>query len=48
MAGDGLTTCLWFGGNGEEAVNYYLGIFKDGKLGRIGRYTEAGLARPAR
>jgi len=42
MAGDGLTTCLWFDGNGEEAVNYYLSIFKDGKLGRIGRYTEAG------
>lgn len=42
MAGAGLTTCLWFDGNGEEAVNYYLGIFKDGKLGRIGRYTEAG------
>ena len=42
MAGAGLTTCLWFDGNGEEAVNYYLSIFKDGKLGRIGRYTEAG------
>ena len=42
MAGDGLTTCLWFDGNGEEAVNYYLSIFKDGKPGRIGRYTEAG------
>jgi predicted 3-demethylubiquinone-9 3-methyltransferase (glyoxalase superfamily) len=42
MAGDGLTTCLWFDGNGEEAASYYLSIFKDGKLGRIGRYTEAG------
>jgi predicted 3-demethylubiquinone-9 3-methyltransferase (glyoxalase superfamily) len=42
MAGDGLTTCLWFDTEGEEAVNYYLSIFKDGKVGRIGRYTEAG------
>ena len=42
MAGDGLTTCLWFNTEGEEAANYYLSIFKDGKLGRIGRYTEAG------
>jgi predicted 3-demethylubiquinone-9 3-methyltransferase (glyoxalase superfamily) len=42
MAGDGLTTCLWFDTEGEEAVNYYLSIFKDGKVSRIGRYTEAG------
>ena len=42
MAGDGLTTCLFFDTEGEEAANYYLSIFKDGKLGRIGRYTEAG------
>ncbi len=42
MAGDGLTTCLWFDTEGEEAATYYLSIFKDGKLGRIGRYTEAG------
>jgi len=38
----GFTTCLWFDDNGEEAANYYVSIFKDGKLGRIGRYTEAG------
>ncbi|MGC0419375.1 VOC family protein [Embleya sp. AB8] len=36
------TTCLWFDGQAEEAANHYLSIFEDGKLGRIGRYTEAG------
>ena len=46
MAGDGLTTCLWFDTEGEEAVRYYLSIFKDSKLGRIGRYTEAGPGAP--
>lgn len=24
--------CLWFDGNGEEAVNYYMQIFKKGKV----------------
>ncbi len=42
MATDGFTTCLWFDGKAEEAANYYLSIFKDSKLGRIGHYTEAG------
>ena len=28
MAGDGLTTCLWFDTEGEEAARYYLSIFK--------------------
>ncbi|MET9881925.1 VOC family protein [Streptomyces sp. NPDC006430] len=39
---NGFTTCLWFDGNAEAAAHYYLSVFKDGKLGRIGRYTEAG------
>ncbi|HTT53731.1 MAG TPA: VOC family protein [Streptosporangiaceae bacterium] len=42
MAGQGLTTCLWFDTEGEQAAHFYLSIFKDSKLGRIGRYTEAG------
>jgi predicted 3-demethylubiquinone-9 3-methyltransferase (glyoxalase superfamily) len=37
-----ITTCLWFDGKAEEAANHYLGIFKDSKLGKIGRCTEAG------
>ncbi len=46
MAGDGLTTCLWFDTEGEEAARYYLSIFKDAKLGRISRYSEAGPGAP--
>jgi predicted 3-demethylubiquinone-9 3-methyltransferase (glyoxalase superfamily) len=42
MTGKALTTCLWFDGQAEEAANYYLSIFPDSKLGRIGRSTEAG------
>lgn len=42
MTNKALTTCLWFDGQAEEAANYYIAIFKDSKLGRVGRYTEAG------
>lgn len=42
MATDGFTTCLWFDGQAEEAANYYVSVFPDSRLGRIGRYTEAG------
>ncbi|MEY9943514.1 VOC family protein [Kitasatospora sp. GAS1066B] len=42
MTSKGFTTCLWFDGQAEEAANHYLSIFKDSKLGRITRYTEAG------
>ncbi|MYS85571.1 VOC family protein [Embleya scabrispora] len=42
MTGKALITCLWFDGQAEEAANHYLSIFEDAKLGRVGRYTEAG------
>ncbi|WP_046471867.1 VOC family protein [Allosalinactinospora lopnorensis] len=42
MTTNGFTTCLWFDGQAEEAANHYISIFKDSKLGRVGRYTEAG------
>ena len=42
MPSDGLTTCLWFDGQAEEAANHYISIFDDSKLGGVGRYTEAG------
>ncbi|MFE0577104.1 VOC family protein [Streptomyces sp. NPDC058874] len=41
MSGNGFTTCLWFDGDAEAAAAYYLSVFKDGRLGRIARYTEA-------
>ena len=42
MTTDGFTTCLWFDGQAEEAANYYISIFKDARLGKVSRYTEAG------
>jgi predicted 3-demethylubiquinone-9 3-methyltransferase (glyoxalase superfamily) len=42
MTDKAFTTCLWFDAEGEAAANYYTSIFKDSRLGRVGRYTEAG------
>ena len=39
---NGFTTCLWFDGQAEEAADYYASIFPNSKVGRVGRYTEAG------
>jgi predicted 3-demethylubiquinone-9 3-methyltransferase (glyoxalase superfamily) len=46
MTDKAFVTCLWFDTEGEAAANYYASIFKDSKIGRIARYTEAG-PRPA-
>ena len=46
MARDGFTTCLWFDGQAEEAAQHYVSIFKDGRLGRTVRHTEAGPGTP--
>ncbi len=35
-----LTTCLWFDGKAEEAMNFYTSIFKDSKKGKISRYGD--------
>jgi len=32
---------LWFDHQAEEAVNFYASIFKDAKIGKIARYSEA-------
>jgi predicted 3-demethylubiquinone-9 3-methyltransferase (glyoxalase superfamily) len=36
-----ITPCLWFNFNAEEAVNYYLSIFKNGKILEVSRYGDA-------
>ena len=38
----GITPCLWFDTQAEEAVRFYTGIFPNSKVGAISRYTEAG------
>lgn len=42
MTTDGFTTCLWFDGRAEEAALFYVSVFKNSGIGRIGRYSEAG------
>jgi predicted 3-demethylubiquinone-9 3-methyltransferase (glyoxalase superfamily) len=37
-----ITPCLWFDGQAEEAVNFYLTVFKDSKITAILHYGEAG------
>jgi predicted 3-demethylubiquinone-9 3-methyltransferase (glyoxalase superfamily) len=34
--------CLWFDNEGEAAAKHYVSIFKNSKIGRIGRYSDAG------
>lgn len=37
-----ITPFLWFNNNAEEAMNFYLSIFKNSKVNTIARYGEAG------
>ena len=37
-----ITPCLWFDDQAEEAVNYYLSIFRNSKIVNVARYGEAG------
>ena len=37
-----ITPFLWFNGQAEEAVNFYVSIFKNSKAGSIQRYGDAG------
>jgi predicted 3-demethylubiquinone-9 3-methyltransferase (glyoxalase superfamily) len=35
-----IAPCLWFDGNAEEAVNYYVSIFSDSKIDHVMRWGE--------
>ncbi len=37
-----ITPFLWFDNNAEEAVNFYVSVFKDSKIGKVARYGEGG------
>ena len=37
-----ITPFLWFDGKAEEAMNFYVSIFKNSKVGRVSRYGDAG------
>jgi len=42
MSANPIVPCLWFDSQAEEAVSFYLGIFKTGKILDTTRYAEAG------
>ncbi|HUG15664.1 MAG TPA: VOC family protein [Thermomicrobiales bacterium] len=35
-----IAPCLWFDGNAEEAVNFYMSIFKDSRVLHVDRYSD--------
>lgn len=37
---------LWFNGNAEEAVNFYVSVFKEATILHVARYGEAGPGKP--
>lgn len=37
-----ITPCLWFADQGEQAAEYYIGIFPNSRIVKISRYSEAG------
>ncbi len=37
-----ITTCLWFDGQAEEAMNLYTSIFENSKVGKVTRYGDTG------
>ena len=37
-----ITPCLWFDNQAEEAVKFYVSVFKNSKINNISRYTQEG------
>ncbi|MFZ1138882.1 MAG: VOC family protein [Candidatus Sulfotelmatobacter sp.] len=37
-----ITPFLWFDDKAEEAMNFYVSIFKNSKVGKVTRYPEGG------
>jgi predicted 3-demethylubiquinone-9 3-methyltransferase (glyoxalase superfamily) len=37
-----ISPCLWFDSQAEEAANFYVSIFKDGRIGAVSRYGNEG------
>jgi predicted 3-demethylubiquinone-9 3-methyltransferase (glyoxalase superfamily) len=42
-----ITPFLWFDGQAEQAVRFYLSVFKDGRILSTARYPEGGPATRA-
>ncbi len=37
-----ITPCLWFDGKAEQAMNFYLSLFKNSKVLNVSRYGKSG------
>ena len=37
-----IAPCLWFDGNAEEAVDYYVSVFGDSKVLHVDRFSDVG------
>jgi predicted 3-demethylubiquinone-9 3-methyltransferase (glyoxalase superfamily) len=37
-----ITPCLWFDSQAEEAVKFYVSLFRNSKVGKVTRYGDAG------
>jgi predicted 3-demethylubiquinone-9 3-methyltransferase (glyoxalase superfamily) len=37
-----IAPCLWFDGQAEDAANFYVSVFKNGKIVTVSRYPDAG------
>src|SRR5687768_14565936 len=37
-----IAPCLWFDGTAEDAVNYYVSVFKDAKVLHVDRFSDVG------
>lgn len=43
MTAHGITPCLWFDTQAEEAAKFYASVFKDAKIGKTSRYGNEGV-----
>jgi len=43
-----ITPYLWFDDNAEEAVNFYVSLFKNSKITSVSRYGDAGPGQPGK
>jgi predicted 3-demethylubiquinone-9 3-methyltransferase (glyoxalase superfamily) len=44
----GISPCLWFDGQAEEAARFYTSIFKNSKIGNLTRYGDSAAAASGR
>jgi predicted 3-demethylubiquinone-9 3-methyltransferase (glyoxalase superfamily) len=42
MAIKGITSCLWYDSEAEEAAKLYVSVFKNSKMGKVTRYGKEG------